>query len=106
VLRDRRTRRASAAGVTCGIASIWRGDMLTEVTFDEIKKLYYVAPFRPFEIVLTNGRQVRVDHPEFMAPSPDEDRVVVYEPDGHLTIDVPLVIAVQELKNGARSRKR
>ena len=79
--------------------------MLNGMTFDEIKKLYYAAPFRPFEI-LTSGRQVRVDHPEFMALSPDEDTVVVYEPDGHLTIDVPLVIAVKELKNGARPRKR
>jgi hypothetical protein len=80
--------------------------MLNEVTFDEIKKLYYAAPFRAFEIVLTNGRQVRVDHPEFMALSPDEDTIVVYESDGHLTIDVPLVIAVKELKNGARPRRR
>jgi hypothetical protein len=80
--------------------------MLNEVTFDEIKKLYYAAPFRPFEIVLTSGRQVRVEHPEFMALSPDEDTIVVYESDGHLTIDVPLVIAVKELKNGARPRRR
>jgi hypothetical protein len=92
--------------VTCEIASIWGADMLSEMTFEEIKKFYYAAPFRPFEIVLTNGRQVRVDHPEFMALSPYEDTVVVYEPDGHLTIDVPLVIAVRELKNGARPRKR
>jgi len=76
------------------------------MTFQEIKALYYAAPFRPFEIVLTNGRHVRVNHPEFMALSPDEDTVVVYEDDGHLTIDVPLVIAVKELKNGARPRKR
>ena len=76
------------------------------MTFQEIKDRYYSAPFRPFEIVLTNGRHVRVNHPEFMALSPDEDSVVVYEDDGHLTIDVPLVIAVKELKNGARARKR
>ena len=80
--------------------------MLTGMTFDEIKKPYYAAPFRPFDIVLTNGRQVRVNHPEFMALSPDKDTVVVYESDGHLTIDLPLVIAVRELKNGARPRKR
>lgn len=80
--------------------------MLKEVTFDEIKKLYYAAPFRPFEIILTNGRQVRVDHPEFMALSPDEDVVVVFEPDGHLTIDVPLIIGLKELRNGAPSRRR
>ena len=76
------------------------------MTFGEIKKLYYATPFRPFEIVSTSGRQVRVNHPEFMALSPDEDAVVVYESDGHLTIDVPLVIAVKELKNGARPGKR
>jgi hypothetical protein len=76
------------------------------MTFEEIKRFYYAAPFRPFEIALTNGRQVRVDHPDFMALSPDEDTVVVYKSDGHLTIDVPLVIAVKDLKNGARPRKR
>jgi len=76
------------------------------MTFQEIRNLYDAAPFRPFEIILTSDRQIRVDHPEFMALSPDGDTVVVYENDGHLTIDVPLVIAVKELKNGARPRKR
>ena len=76
------------------------------MTFEEIKKLYYAAPFRPFEIVLTNGRHVRVDHREFMALSPDEDVVVVFEADGHLTIGVPLIIGLKELRNGARQRKR
>ena len=74
--------------------------------FDEIKKLYYAAPFRPFDVVLTNGRSIPVNHPEFMALSPDEDVIVVFEPDGHLTIDVPLIIAVKEHRNGARPRKR
>jgi hypothetical protein len=41
-----------------------------------------------------------------MALSPDEDVVVVFEDDGHLTIDVPLVTAVKEFRNGARKRKR
>ena len=80
--------------------------MFSLMTFQEIKKLYYAAPFRPFEFVLTNGRKVRVDHPEFMALSPDEDVIVVFEPDGHLTIDVPLIIGVKEFRNGARPRKR
>jgi hypothetical protein len=76
------------------------------VTFEEIRKLYHAAPLRPFELVLTNGRHVRVKHPEFMALSPGEDVVVVFEDDGHLTIDVPLVIAGKEFRNGARKRKR
>jgi hypothetical protein len=80
--------------------------MLIDMTFAEIRKLYYAAPFRPFEIILTNGRHVRADHSGFMALSPDEDVVVVFEPDGHLTIDVPRIIGVKELRNGARPRKR
>lgn len=76
------------------------------MTFEEIKKLYYAAPFRPFDIALTSDRSVRVDHPEFMALSPDEDVVVVFESDGHLTIDVPLIIGLKEHRNGVRARKR
>jgi hypothetical protein len=76
------------------------------VTFDEIRNFYEAAPFRPFDIILTSGRQVRVDHPEFMALSPNEDVIVVFERDGHLTIDVPLIVAVKEFRNGARPRKR
>ena len=76
------------------------------MTFEEISKLYHAAPFRPFEIILTSGRHVRVDHPKFMALSPDEDVVVVFESDGHLTIDVPMVVALKEFRNGATTRKR
>jgi hypothetical protein len=76
------------------------------MTFQEIRKLYFAAPFRPFEFILTTGRKVRVDHPEFMALSPDEDVVVVFEADGHLTIDVPLIVGLKEFRNGARPRKR
>jgi hypothetical protein len=76
------------------------------MTFDEIKKLYFAAPFRPFDIILTSGRQVRVDHPEFMALSPDEDVMVVLEADGHLTIDIPLIIGLKKFGNGVRRRKR
>lgn len=76
------------------------------MTFDEVRKLYHAAPFRAFEIILGTGRRVRVDHPEFMALSPNEDVIVVFEDDGHLTIDVPLIIGLKEFRNGARKRKR
>ncbi|MGI8481760.1 MAG: hypothetical protein ACR2MF_06835 [Chthoniobacterales bacterium] len=73
---------------------------------DEIRKLYHAAPFKPFEIVLTNGRHVPVKHPEFMALSPSGRTVVVFEPDGHLAIDVPLIIAAKIFENGAGARPR
>lgn len=73
---------------------------------DEIRKRYFAAPFRPFDIVLTSGRSVAVEHPEFMALSPKGRSVTVYEEDGALTIDVPLIVALKERANGARKRKQ
>lgn len=37
----------------------------------ELRELYAAAPFRPFEMVLTNGPTVYVGHPEFMMFSAD-----------------------------------
>jgi hypothetical protein len=73
----------------------------------ELKELYSAAPFQPFEIVLTNGARVVVDHPEFMSFSRDYKTAHVYDVDGSgKRIDVKLIIALNELKNGSRPRKR
>jgi hypothetical protein len=73
----------------------------------ELKELYSAAPFQPFEIVLTNGALVVVDHPEFMSFSRDYKTAHVYDVDGSgKRIDVKLIIALNELKNGSRPRKR
>jgi membrane protease subunit (stomatin/prohibitin family) len=72
----------------------------------DIRELYSAAPFHPFEMVMTNGATVRVAHPEFMALSPTGRTVVVFEQDGHLAIDVPLIIATKTFENGSKPRKR
>jgi hypothetical protein len=72
-----------------------------------IRNLYSAAPFQPFEIVLTNGTSVQVVHPEFMSVSPDYRTVHVYSRDGRgKRIDVKMVIALNELKNGTKPRRR
>ena len=71
---------------------------------EEIRKRYFAAPFRPFDIVLTNGRNVAVEHPEFIALSPKGKSVTLYEDDGGLIIDGPLIVALKERANGARKR--
>ena len=73
---------------------------------DEIRKRYFAAPFRPFDIVQTNRRSVAVEHLEFMALSPKGRSVTVYKEDGALIIDIPLIVALKERANGARRRKR
>ncbi len=74
----------------------------------EVRELYSATPFRPFEIVLTNGTAVYVGHPEFMMFSTDHRTVYAAdERDGATKrIDVKLIIALNELKNGARPRRR
>jgi hypothetical protein len=37
---------------------------------EQVRKAHHAQPFRPFIIHMGNGRQVRVDHPKFMAVSP------------------------------------
>ena len=77
---------------------------------EEIRELYQAAPFRPFEVVLANGRQVPVEHPEFMAFSPSGRSLVIFEFDGPLIIDVAMIAALKAYENGrrptARKRKR
>ncbi len=74
---------------------------------EDIRDLYSAARFKPFEIVQTNGTTVRVAHPEFMSFSPDYRTVHVYSTDSDgKRIDVKMVIALNELKNGAKPRRR
>jgi len=59
-------------------------------------------------MVLTNGARVYVGHSEFMMFSADYR--IVYAADEHdggtKRIDVKMIIALDELRNGARPRKR
>ncbi len=73
----------------------------------EIRALYSPAPFEPFEIVLTKGTRVLVDHPEFMSFSNDYRTVYVSRVGGGTQrIDVKLITALDDVGNGARPRKR
>jgi len=59
------------------------------------------------KIVLTNGTRVVVDHPQFMSFSRDYRTAHVYDVDGSgKRVDVKRIIALNELKNGSRPRKR
>jgi hypothetical protein len=77
------------------------------VNVNEIRELYSAVPFEPFELVLTNGARLLVDHPEFMSFSPDYRTVDVHELNGSTKrIDVKLIVALNVIANGAHTRKR
>ncbi len=48
----------------------------------EFKSVYRAEPFRPFVVNLADGRNIRVEHPEFMAVSPTGRSAVIYGKDG------------------------
>ena len=59
---------------------------------DELHALLNARPFHPFLIHLGDGRELVVDHPEFLAASPTGDIAIVFRPEGGFNIvDVELV---------------
>ena len=49
---------------------------------ERIRGLYWAKPFKPFTIHLADGRSLTVTHPEFMAFSPTERYIFVFEANG------------------------
>ena len=50
-----------------------------------IRALLHAVPFQPFIIRMANGREYRVDHPDFvLASSTEVPQVMLEEPDGHV----------------------
>jgi hypothetical protein len=74
----------------------------------EIREPYSAAPFRPFAMVLTNASTGYGEHPECMMFSADYRKVYAADKrdGGRNRIDVKMSIGLNELKDGARSRKR
>jgi hypothetical protein len=87
---------------------LWaRSRIVQPVNVNEIRELYSAVPFEPFEFVLTNGARLLVDHPEFMSFSRDHRRVHLHELNGSTKrTDVRMIVALNEMANGARIRKR
>lgn len=62
------------------------------MTIQQLQTVYNAQPFRPFRIHLADGRQVPVEHPDYIMSAPSGRTVFVVEPDdtAHI-IDLLLV---------------
>ncbi len=47
------------------------------MTADDIRKLYWAEPFVPFQLILTDSREVRVTSPGHLTISATGDRITV-----------------------------
>lgn len=82
-----------------------------KMTIERLRGALRAEPFRPFTILVTDGRTYRVAHPDFLLVSPKAERTfVVYDegsndPEDYLVLDLLLVTGL-EFGNGAGRRKR
>jgi hypothetical protein len=61
-----------------------------------IRELLHATPFKPFIIRMADGREYRVDHPDFVLAASDVPHVIVEEPDGRIhCLSVLLITSVE-----------
>jgi hypothetical protein len=74
-----------------------------------IRELLHASPFQPFIIRMADGRDYRIDHPDYvLAAASDVPQITTEEPDGtqHF-LSALLVTSIEPIaQNGAPSEKR
>lgn len=80
------------------------------MTIEQLRQLWKAEPFRPFVIHLANGKEIAVQHPEFLMPLRGGRTVLVASPteeDAYDIIDVMLVTNLEvKPAPGSRNRKK
>ena len=77
------------------------------MTIEQLRKMHMARPFQPFEIHLTDGRTLVVEHPELLAQSTTGRTFAVSDPDGVLEIvDLLLVVSLKPRAEGSSRRGR
>lgn len=64
------------------------------MTADEIRTRMHAAPFRPFDLRLTDGERIHIPHPDFIAVG--TRLATVNLPDDNIRIlEIPLITAIE-----------
>jgi hypothetical protein len=64
-------------------------------TRDQVRTAMRAQPFLPFAVKLADGRSFQVNHPEFIAASPNGREMVIYDDAGMSLIDMRLVAEIR-----------
>ena len=63
-----------------------------------IRQLLHATPFRPFVIRMADGREYRIDHPDFvLAAASNVPQIILEEPDG--TVHFLSVLLITSVEN-------
>ena len=72
---------------------------------DEVRKRLHAAPFQPFMVKTSDGKQYRVRHPDYAAISPKGGRLVLFaDEETTTTVSALHIVAVEALPVKSRSR--
>jgi hypothetical protein len=64
-----------------------------------IREFLHATPFRPFIIRMANGREHRIDHPDFVLASSEAPQVIIEAVDGEVTyLSVLLITSVEHVQ--------
>jgi hypothetical protein len=87
------------------------------MTAAKVRSMLQIEPFRPFRLVLGDGRQFRIDHRELLVLTPGERIAILFEPgtedSSFMMIDLRHVATLEPVnwpptssadKNGRRKR--
>jgi hypothetical protein len=72
---------------------------------DDIRRVHSAAPFKPFSIVLADGRSFYVPHPDFLSVAPKGTALVLWAEDGGIGSYLDLAL-IAEIRMGAARGKR
>ena len=74
------------------------------VKVEELRKWRYAEPFRPFEVVLDDGRRALIKHPWNIGWSAESEKLAFAS--GHDDVDIVSFARVVSLGTPTRRRKR
>jgi hypothetical protein len=76
------------------------------MTIEQLEKIRRATPFKQFDIYLSDGRSIPVEHPEFLLVPPPGRTFAVGMADGTIEIiDLLHVTSFKPRSNGSRRRR-
>lgn len=74
---------------------------------EDIRTVHDAVPFRPFNLVLADGRAFRVPHPDFLSISPKGTALALWEEDGGIGsyLDTALITEIRLEAKGSKRRR-
>ena len=75
---------------------------------DDLRKVGEAVPFRPFDIVLADGRAFPIPHPDFLSISPKGRALMLWAKDGGIgsILDPALIAEVRMTRANGSKRRR